>query len=283
MKLRERGLSESYLTTLIRALNEIGRHVNLENPSEVALYIAKKKAMDSFRANLCDFYKHYADYFGIPFVKPRYHRDHKLPQVPTTEELSIIISHASKKYALIYSIIRDTGLRPIEASNITPSHIDLERGTINVMSAKHGKPRIVKVKSSTLAMLKIYVQTHNFDMDSNLFPSSGVISNTYARLRTSLAKKLQNPKLRHIRLYDFRHYFATTLYYETKDLLLTKEMLGHRNINNTMVYTHLVRMDTEDKYHVATARSIEEATKLIENGFEFIHEFNDIMILRKRK
>ena len=50
---------------MIRALNEIGRHVNLENPNEVSLYIAKKKAMDSFRANLCDFYKHYADYFGI--------------------------------------------------------------------------------------------------------------------------------------------------------------------------------------------------------------------------
>jgi len=283
VKLRERGYSESYLATMIRALLEISRNANLHDSSEVSLYIAKKKVKDSFKANLCDFYKHYADYYGIHFVKPKYRREHRLPYVPTREELNIIISHASKKYALIYSIIRDSGLRPIEVSNLTLNSIDLERGALSVYSAKHGNPRIVKIKPSTLAMLKEYVKKHGFNIDDKLFPNSGIISNTFCRLRTSLAKKLKNPKLKRIRLYDFRHYFATTLYYETKDLLLTKEMLGHKNINNTMIYTHLVRMDAEDKYYSATAKNIEEAVKLIENGFEFVHEHNGIMMFRKRK
>jgi len=85
-------------------------------------------------------------------------------------------------------------------------------------------------------------------------------------ISTSLAEKLKNPRLRRVRLYNFRHYYTTKLYYETKDLLLVKEMLGHRNIKNTMIYTYLVKMDIEDKYYSATAKTVEEATKLIEQG-----------------
>ena len=283
LNLRKRGYSDSYLTTMVRALKCIAKHVNLDNPNEVLDYIARKKVMDSYKANLCDFYKHYADYYGIPFTKPKYRRDHKLPYIPTREELNIIISHASKKYALIYSIMLDTGIRPVEVSNIRLKDIDLEKGTINIYSAKHGNPRIVKVSSRTLAMLKEYINKNSFDLNDRIFPNNGTISNTFERLRTSLAKKLKNPRLKRIRLYDFRHYYATTLYYETKDLLLVKEMLGHKNIKNTLVYTHLVKMDTEEKYYSATAKTVEEATKLIEQGWQYITTFNDIMIFRKRK
>lgn len=37
-----------------------------------------------------------------------------------------------------------------------------------------------------------------------------------------------------------RHTFATTVYRNTKDLLLTKKLLGHSNIRHTMVYVHIV-------------------------------------------
>jgi hypothetical protein len=60
-------------------------------------------------------------------------------------------------------------------------------------------------------------------------------------------------------------------------------MLGHRNINNTMIYTHLVRLDKDDKFYSATAKTIEEASKLIEHGFEYVTTFNNIMLFRKRK
>jgi integrase len=283
IRLKERGLSDSYLSTLIRALNEIGNNANLANSSEVLIYIAKKKVRESFKANLCDFYQHYAEQYSIPFYKPKYRRDHKVPNVPTREDINLIISHASKKYTLIYSILRDTGLRPIELSNLTLNDIDLERGTLNIDTAKHGKPRIVKVKNETLAMLKQYCKSNNFEMDTPLFPPSGVICNTYGRLRTSIAKKLQNPRLRRIRLYDFRHYYATNLYHDTKDLLLTKEMLGHRNINNTLIYTHLVSFNDTEEFYSATASNVEEAQKLIEQGFEYVTEFEGVKLFRKRK
>ena len=283
VKLREKGLSESYLATLIRALNEIGNNANLSNPSEVSAYIARKKVKDSYKANLCDFYEHYARQYCISFCKPKYYRHHRIPNVPTKENLNIIISHATKKYALIYSIMRDTGVRPVEVSGLTPKDIELEKGTLNIDTAKHGNPRVVKVKNQTLAMLKEYLRKHNFGLDTKLFPSSGVISNTYCRLRTSIAKRLRDPTIRKIRLYDFRHYYATNLYYKTKDILLTKEMLGHRNINNTLIYTHLVSFNDEEEFYSATAKTVEEAKKLIETGFEYVTEMQGVKLFKKRK
>ncbi|MEM3829774.1 MAG: tyrosine-type recombinase/integrase [Conexivisphaerales archaeon] len=268
---------------MVNVLLRFSRHVNINDPNEVLNYINRLKAMDSYKANLCDYYRHYADSYHLPFTKPKYRREHKLPYVPTKAELDLFIAHSKKKYALIYSILRDTEIRPVELSNIKLKDIDLDKGTINVFSAKHGAPRIVRVKNETLAMLKSYIQEHNFSYDDKLFPDSNKISNTFCRLRYELAKKLQNPKLKKIRLYDFRHYFATNVYYETKDILLTKELLGHRNINNTIIYTHLVKMDSEDKFHCATASNIEEAKKLVESGFEYVTTFDNIMLFRKRK
>jgi hypothetical protein len=38
-----------------------------------------------------------------------------------------------------------------------------------------------------------------------------------------------------------------------------------------------------DEYHSATARDVEEAQKLVENGFEYVCDFEDVKLFRKRK
>jgi hypothetical protein len=73
------------------------------------------------------------------------------------------------------------------------------------------------------------------------------------------------------------------LYYKTKDILLVKEKLGHRNINNTLVYTHLVNFSENEEYHSATAKNLQEACKLIEEGFEYVTEMDSVKLFRKRK
>ncbi|MFA9496844.1 MAG: hypothetical protein ACERKS_13115, partial [Candidatus Bathyarchaeota archaeon] len=79
------------------------------------------------------------------------------------------------------------------------------------------------------------------------------------------------------------HWKATVTYHETKDILFVQRLLGHKSIKNTLVYTHLVDMDTDESYVVKVASNLEEFTSFLESGFEYIADYGDAKVLRKRK
>jgi integrase/recombinase XerD len=195
----------------------------------------------------------------------------------------LILGHASQKYVIVYRLAMECGLRPVEIGNLTLNDIDLEKGLVSIVSAKHGNPRVLKLKSETQALLTNFVKKRNLGLNDRIFSSGAVISNTYERLKASVAKKLNGPELKKVRLYDLRHYYATMLYYKSKDILLVKEKLGHKNINNTLIYTHLVNFNDKEEFYSATAKTVEEAAKLIEQGFDCICDVDGVKLFRKRK
>jgi hypothetical protein len=73
------------------------------------------------------------------------------------------------------------------------------------------------------------------------------------------------------------------LYHKTKDLLHVKTALGHKDLRQTLRYTQLLETTEENEYHCKTATNLTEATQLIENGFEYVVEKDEIMMFRKRK
>ena len=86
-------------------------------------------------------------------------------------------------------------------------------------------------------------------------------------------------------MYDLRHWFGTTTYIKTRDIFYVEYALGHRRLDNTMTYIHLAKslIDYPDDYICQTARTVEEAKKLIEEGFDYITEIDGIKLFRKRK
>jgi integrase len=83
-------------------------------------------------------------------------------------------------------------------------------------------------------------------------------------------------------MHTFRHWKATTEYAKTKDILYVMRMLGHKNIQNTLVYTQLVNLES-DQFHSATAKTIDEARKLVEAGFAFVCDMESVKLFSKRK
>ena len=160
------------------------------------------------------------------------------------------------------------------------SDIDLEKGILTVRGYKGHSSRVFKLSNETLAMLKQYLNKHYAE---HPFPKSEWIGKIWRRYRNRVAGKLKDPKIKAIRLYDLRHFYASMLYWKTKDILLVKEKLGHKKLETTLIYTQLIDFSNEDEFCSATAKTIEEATKLIEDGWEYVATFNDIMIFRKRK
>jgi site-specific recombinase XerC len=86
-----------------------------------------------------------------------------------------------------------------------------------------------------------------------------------------------------IHFHTFRHWKATSEYQKTKDILHVMNILGHKSIQNTLIYTHLTDFKDDD-YISKVAKSAEEASKLIEAGFEFVVTTpENLMLFRKRK
>lgn len=106
----------------------------------------------------------------------------------------------------------------------------------------------------------------------------------FIRPRNKSVAKLQNPRLKQIHFHTFRHWKATMEYQRTRDILHVKHMLGHKRLENTEIYTHLIEFESNE-YHVSHAKTIEEEDKLIEAEFEFIRydQNSQIAIYRKRK
>lgn len=278
----------AYADTTIKAtgkrLRSLQRNSNLKDPEDVKAYIANKKCSTAFKETLIETYDILMKSINQKWQKPFYQRYDKLPKIPTEEKINMLISNASTRMALFLSMSKDLGTRPIELTWLHVKDINLDNGTVNITSAKHCIGRALKVKANTLEMLKKYITTKQLNQDSRIFPTeSENISESYRRLRNALAKKLQDPTIQQIRLYDFRHFYATMEYHKTRDLLHVKARLGHKDLRTTLRYTQLIETLENDEYHCKTATNIKDATSLIETGFEYIAEKDGTMLFRKRK
>jgi len=109
------------------------------------------------------------------------------------------------------------------------------------------------------------------------------ICETIRRHRLKVAQRLGNPNLNRITLKTLRHWKATIEYHKTKDLLYVKELLGHKSIKNTLVYTHLVEFEEQDQYIVKVANTLEEFSDLLELGYNYVSDYEGFKVLRKRK
>ena len=159
---------------------------------------------------------------------------------------------------MIFSILRDTGLRPIELHRLILRNIDLEHGIIYPETAKHGSPRVLKLKNSTLNMLNNYLAKKNTGLNEHIFGkwNSDNYGKSFRYYRNLTAKKLQEPQIRTIKLYHLRHYFATMLLKKTNNLVLVQQKLGHRDIRKTLVYAQIVDVLEDDNYSCEIAERL---------------------------
>jgi hypothetical protein len=75
------------------------------------------------------------------------------------------------------------------------------------------------------------------------------------------------------------------LYQQTKDTLYVKKFLGHKNVENTLVYIQLEEalFQESDEWTVRVAETVNDAVKLLEAGFEYVIDWDDKKLFRKRQ
>jgi len=82
---------------------------------------------------------------------------------------------------------------------------------------------------------------------------------------------------------SLRHYYACRLYEKTKDILFVQRQIGHRSLSNTIRYTRMVNFGADDDYVCKVAKTVKEASELVEAGFDYVCDVEDYKLFRKRK
>ena len=171
-------------------------------------------------------------------IKIRHARkNRKLPVVLSREEINIIISQSTnKKHKLIIALGYGAGLRVSEVVNLRIKDIDLNELTIHLKLSKGKKDRITilpeKLKSDLQYLLA------GKDLNEFVFESERggkLTTRTAQQVFSSALKKTGIKKL--ATFHSLRHSFATHLLENGTDIRYVQELLGHKNIQTTQVYT----------------------------------------------
>jgi integrase len=280
--LKKKAYSEATVETRVKLLRLLRkRGAILLNSENVKMVIAAQESWsDGHKQVVVQAYNSFVEMMHISWEPPCYIQVKSLPFIPSEKEIDALISGTSRKIAASLQLLKETGMRIGEAWNLKWTDIDIERSTIRCRAEKHGNPREFKSSPRLLAMLDMLPKTCEY-----VFAKANLSGHrwSYEKQRKRLAEKLQNPRLNQIKFHTFRHWFASREYARTNQLLHVQERLGHRNINSTMVYTHLIKTEG-DQYYSAIAKTAEEAQRLIEDGFSFVCTTpENVMLFRKPK
>jgi integrase/DNA-directed RNA polymerase subunit RPC12/RpoP len=282
--LKKQGYSDATIKTRVKILKLMNKQsVNLLDPEAVKLFIAKRESWsDGHKQIVVHTYDCFAEMLSIKWTPPSYGKNNALPFVPTEKEVDALIAGCSKKIATSLLAMKETAFRIGELWKCKWTDLDEENSTLKCVAEKHGNPRQIKISARLMSMLSALPKTNDY-----IFGNSNLSSHRWRfdQQKRALSQKLQNPRLLQIKFHTLRHWKASDEYAKTRNILHVKELLGHRNINSTLVYTHLVPFDDDaEGYYHAAVKTDAEAGELIDQGFQYVCTTpQGTMMFRKRK
>jgi len=280
--LRKEGRKPVTILSRRKDLIRLQKHgANLLNPESVKEVIANEKVSQNTKNHYVTSYDGFAKWLGIGWKAPKYKFQRKIPSLPTETQLDQLIAGCKPRLATFLQILKETMARAGEAWALNWTDLNGNILTINEPE-KGSKPRQFKISNKLVSMINALPKK-----DKRIFGPHISLSNfrtNYIRRRKQIARNLAELHIARITFHTFRHWGATMLFHKTKNILYVQQKLGHKCIENTMVYTQLINFES-DEWHVAHAKTLTEEDKLIEAGFDFVryNEAEQVAIYRKRK
>jgi integrase/predicted RNA-binding Zn-ribbon protein involved in translation (DUF1610 family) len=268
---------------LLKRLVKIG--ANLFDPESVKEAISRQIWSDGRKELAVEAYSNFLKMCGGRWDPPKYKRQESLPFIPSEDEINQLIAGCSKRVAAFLQLLKETGARSGEAWRLKWSDIDQATRTVRIHPEKGSKPRILPISQNLLDMLNSLPMEKGERVFSKPQEHLKHFANLFRRQRNRLARKIKNPRLTRITFHTLRHWKATMEYHKTRDIIHVMQILGHKNIKNTLVYVQLEEALFRDvkEYISKTAKTVGEACFLIEAGFEYVCDMDGVKIFRKPK
>lgn len=171
----------------------------------------------------------------------------------------------SKKTGLrdkaILEVLFSTGLRVAELVSLNRAQVDIKRGEFSVLG-KGGHRRVVFLSKNAVYWLQKYLQGREDDWQPIFIRYTGKIEaanrGEAMRLTVRSVQRLVRKYARRANLsvevtpHVLRHSYATDLLQAGADIRSVQEMLGHKNIATTQIYTHVTNPQLKkihERYH----------------------------------
>lgn len=217
---------------------------------------------------------------AMPFGSvPRARQASRLPVVLTRAECAAVVRHLRGRLSLMAGLMYGGGLRLRECCRLRIQDVDFERGEIIGRDGKGAKDRATLLPTRLVPLLRKHLsklrELHRADVEEGagsvaippsaggpdsseewrwqwMFPSARLHLRgaTGRRQRLPVDASLLQRALKHAlraagvsksaTCHSLRHSFATHLLEDGYDVRTIQQLLGHRAVSTTLLYTHAV-------------------------------------------
>ncbi len=174
-----------------------------------------------------------------------------MPQISTKEGM---------RDKAILETLFSTGLRVSELVKLNRDQINFDRKEFGVIG-KGRRARVVFLSDEAVVWLERYLKNRDDDAPALFIryagkkPDEGLRMNESLRLTARSVQRLVEKYCKKARLpikitpHGLRHSFATDLLSGGADLRAIQEMLGHKNVATTQIYTHITNPQLKEIHH----------------------------------
>jgi integrase/recombinase XerD len=185
---------------------------------------------------------------------PEIKSEHKLLVVLSKQEVWLMITSCTLlKHKILIGLLYGCGLGCMEVRSLRLQDLDFDRLQLKVVQGKEKKDRYVSLSHHLVRGLKTYIAAER--PQDFLFGSlheaktgklGGEFDGRYSQKDVQWAVKEAGKRAgigKTVCVHTLRHTYATHLLEDGLDIITLKNLLGHENIETTMVYLHVAQMD----------------------------------------
>lgn len=200
-----------------------------------------------------------------PLRNPRPER--KLPHFLSTEEIGTLLETPPEDKPMglrdraILETMYSAGLRVSESVGINDGDVDMASSLVRIRG-KGRRERLAPVGTFAMKALKRWLKVRTLSPEETRGPEAPVFVNKFGcRITTRSVARMLEKYLREAGLdlrttpHTLRHSFATHLLDRGADIRSVQELLGHKSLVTTQIYTHLSTAGLREAYERAHPRA----------------------------